>query len=415
MVIVSVFVIVCMPKQGVHDNAPDLTVKNIRIYWDPWTMIAEATIANVGNKDAKDIFIAFEGLRDPALPKENLIIDQEIKRLPKREYVTVEASFSPLANQDNQRLWDVEKIRVIVDPGNKINEKKEKNNVREKWLPHFSKYYVTRVCSLRNRSSDRTIKGKISVLDFTDYKNTRILGTWHSKEPVDTVYLENGMRRLVFEFELDKRQRRNMALSWSVLVRDFNEFSYHKLFGLNQMVTDTRYLDADRFIESDHSKIKSKSKTLTSSEPNIISKIEAIARFVQDSVRFEVMNTKGALWALENRRGDCTERTTLAVALARSVGIPARVMGMEQMNGIEGTSKWANHNYAEFFIKDMGWVPYNVHNRGADFGELKKNQMMFRRGTFTDKNIEWYTFSDLSGPKDKLEVSQRHVWKILSE
>jgi hypothetical protein len=56
-----------------------------------------------------------------------------------------------------------------------------------------------------------------------------------------------------------------------------------------------------------------------------------VARYVEDAVTFSVPS---ALQVLETRRGDCNEHTVLYVALARSLGLPARTaVGLVYLNG----------------------------------------------------------------------------------
>ena len=63
---------------------------------------------------------------------------------------------------------------------------------------------------------------------------------------------------------------------------------------------------------------------------------------------------RGALHALEERSGDCTEFASLFGALCRAQGIPARLMGgyLCGGNGVLGARSY--HNWAEFY-RDGAW------------------------------------------------------------
>ena len=63
---------------------------------------------------------------------------------------------------------------------------------------------------------------------------------------------------------------------------------------------------------------------------------------------------RGALYALKQKKGDCTEYATLFVALCRRVGIPARALGgyVAGQNAILDPA--AYHNWAEYFL-DGTW------------------------------------------------------------
>ncbi len=87
---------------------------------------------------------------------------------------------------------------------------------------------------------------------------------------------------------------------------------------------------------------------------------EQTARAIFDWVRQRVQDAgydgtdRGALYALTQQRGDCTEFATLFVALCRRAGIPARAMGgyVASQNAILDPA--AFHNWAEFHL-DGRW------------------------------------------------------------
>jgi transglutaminase-like putative cysteine protease len=62
----------------------------------------------------------------------------------------------------------------------------------------------------------------------------------------------------------------------------------------------------------------------------------------------------GALYALTNRRGDCTEYAYLATALARASSIPARMVGGYVTDRDITPRAGDYHNWAELYI-DGSW------------------------------------------------------------
>lgn len=81
---------------------------------------------------------------------------------------------------------------------------------------------------------------------------------------------------------------------------------------------------------------------------------------------------RGALYALQNARGDCTEYSHLTTALLRASGVPARVMGGFVLESGENVLRAADyHNWTEL-LEDQRW-------------KLSDSQ----KGTF-DKNYENY-------------------------
>jgi transglutaminase-like putative cysteine protease len=64
----------------------------------------------------------------------------------------------------------------------------------------------------------------------------------------------------------------------------------------------------------------------------------------------------GAVWALQNRHGDCTEFTDLFVTLCRAKGIPARACDGYITTEIQKNDT-AKHDWAEVYLDKCGWVP----------------------------------------------------------
>ena len=58
---------------------------------------------------------------------------------------------------------------------------------------------------------------------------------------------------------------------------------------------------------------------------------------------------RGALWAVRNKKGDCTEMAQLFAALCRASQIPARVMGGYICPNNSNLNANQFHNWAEFF------------------------------------------------------------------
>ncbi len=96
---------------------------------------------------------------------------------------------------------------------------------------------------------------------------------------------------------------------------------------------------------------------------------EQTARAIFDWVRGHVRDTgyegtdRGALYALTQGRGDCTEYATLFVALCRRAGIPARALGGYVVDRNTVLDPAAYHNWAEFYV-DGRWQLADPH-RGA--------------------------------------------------
>ncbi|MEM2874520.1 MAG: transglutaminase domain-containing protein [Candidatus Hadarchaeales archaeon] len=114
--------------------------------------------------------------------------------------------------------------------------------------------------------------------------------------------------------------------------------------------------------ESDDPRIQQLAMQLTSGITNPYLKLERILRYVAENLVYERQTEEhGALWALLNGKGDCTEFSNLMIALARAAGIPAKaVVGYAYLPIYEENPQDTlslGHEYAIFYMPGYGWVP----------------------------------------------------------
>jgi hypothetical protein len=125
------------------------------------------------------------------------------------------------------------------------------------------------------------------------------------------------------------------------------------------------YLQSSENIQSDDPQIMALAKSVTNGSSTDFERVAALAVWVHDNVVYDIRlrdETKDAVWVLENKMGVCDEFATLFIALARSVGIPARfVAGYYHGNG-----QWEEHAISEVYLGR--WVPVDPTN--LDVGRL---------------------------------------------
>jgi len=121
-----------------------------------------------------------------------------------------------------------------------------------------------------------------------------------------------------------------------------------------------KYTRQEELIQSDNLKIISKAQALTSGEDNTHEKVSKIYNFVIAHMRYAAqVKEMGALWALENGVGDCSEYSYLFVALCRAAGIPARVQAGFAFHSVSETLE-DGHMWAEYYLENYGWVPVDA-------------------------------------------------------
>jgi transglutaminase-like putative cysteine protease len=122
------------------------------------------------------------------------------------------------------------------------------------------------------------------------------------------------------------------------------------------------WLGAERWIESTAAPIVALAATLRRADDAQTAR--AVYDWVAANLEYAgyLPDDLGALRALEGRRGDCTEYATLAVALCRANGIPARMMGGYVCDRDAAPRAADYHNWAEVCL-DGAWYLLDAQKR----------------------------------------------------
>jgi len=108
--------------------ATDLVVDQVTIDWTAPQRTAEATISNIGNQDAGEFLVYFNGDEFPVSRNRRPQIRHTVTGLNAGASTTLVADFAPLAHPDNDNLANVYQITVLVDPKKMVAESNESNN-----------------------------------------------------------------------------------------------------------------------------------------------------------------------------------------------------------------------------------------------------------------------------------------------
>jgi transglutaminase-like putative cysteine protease len=95
-----------------------------------------------------------------------------------------------------------------------------------------------------------------------------------------------------------------------------------------------------------------------------------------------------AVWACENKHGNCTDFHSLFIAMARAAGIPARFeIGFSLPAGVSQGAIGGYHCWAEFYVQGIGWIPVDASEASKNkdmadyfFGATDQNRVMFTLG-----------------------------------
>lgn len=111
------------------------------------------------------------------------------------------------------------------------------------------------------------------------------------------------------------------------------------------------YISPEKNIESNHPQIIALAKDLKMKKP--LATAEKIYEWVSNNIKYSgyIKNSRGALYALKHKKGDCTEFMSLFIALCRANNIPARGVGGYICKDNCILKPIGYHNWAEFYHK----------------------------------------------------------------
>ncbi len=153
----------------------------------------------------------------------------------------------------------------------------------------------------------------------------------------------------------------------------------------------TRWLLPDHLVPLDQ-RIRELSAEVTAGKSTDLDKARAIYDYVLANMKYDKSGTgwgNGDIyWACDAKRGNCTDFHSLFIGLARSAGIPAKFeIGFPLPAAATSGEIGGYHCWAEFYLKDYGWVPIDASEAWKDpskreyfFGAHDANRVQFSLG-----------------------------------
>jgi transglutaminase-like putative cysteine protease len=121
------------------------------------------------------------------------------------------------------------------------------------------------------------------------------------------------------------------------------------------------YLQAEPFVESDAPEIVAEAARAVEGVEGDRARAERLTRYVNALLdKKPTVSIPSAREVLRTKVGDCNEHTTLYVAMARALGIPARIaVGLAYVRGAQGAFYY--HAWPEVYLREAGnrglWIP----------------------------------------------------------
>lgn len=155
--------------------------------------------------------------------------------------------------------------------------------------------------------------------------------------------------------------------------------------------------NSETFYDTTDSDLIAASYQIVNPSDNPLEKARKICANVSEYLAYDATLPpleKGASWAFDNKRGDCSEYSTLMITLLRIQGIPARkVTGYLLTNqqgfnptvgqvfnfyaSSSGSTNLLGHAWVEYYIPDIGWIAcepqYETSYKKIDFLRFNLN------------------------------------------
>jgi len=128
------------------------------------------------------------------------------------------------------------------------------------------------------------------------------------------------------------------------------------------------YMRPELLLQSDDPRIQAQARQIVGRERSPRRVAEQLNRWVHDHlIKAITVSVPSAVQVLESRRGDCNEHTVLYVALARSLGLPARTAaGLVHVEG-----RFYYHAWPEVYLGDWVAVDPTFGQFPADASHLR--------------------------------------------
>ena len=201
-----------------------------------------------------------------------------------------------------------------------------------------------------------------------------IIGTQYSPKP-SRIFHKNGNRYAEFIFNKPEKQIKiDIRIKAELFKYDLFTAKKNRVKEYIENSELTDFLSHEKYIEKDNPEIQQMANSIEGQTEEEI--VKNIYGYVIEHLEYIKHGRKelGAVRALQEGKGDCSEYSDLFVALCRAKNIPARVVTGCTLRFDSDSPK---HNWAEVYLQDYGWVPFE--SSWGDVGNGRIQNMAFSR------------------------------------
>ena len=171
----------------------------------------------------------------------------------------------------------------------------------------------------------------------------------------------------------DVSENIRVALEYNVNISsELTAMESNSSFPLGSLTSEeSQYLKATDMVQFNSHEISALARQLTSGAKNQYEAVMAVTNWVADNIKYSFNPPHyDALYTLQTKSGNCQNFAHLSIALLRSLGIPARIVGgitlkeswkvpIDSKNSIVQSMGQGGHAWLEVFFPNLGWLPYD--------------------------------------------------------
>lgn len=217
-------------------------------------------------------------------------------------------------------------------------------------------YNVTQTLMLLNEGPNQAQKHNLWVALIKDQSPFQAVQS-RKIEPENYVIVTDEYGNQYAEFDLKDLQpgtSTQITISYEIAV---NELSYDLANCSGELPNESN--QPELHIESNNPQIISLAEELSASKQTVCAEVKAFYDYIGRNLVYSYNGQNwGAQAALGPMGADCTEYSSLLMALSRAKGIPARyVEGLLYLNSSQADFARQEHAWVEIYFPGSGWVP----------------------------------------------------------
>ncbi len=274
---------------------------------------------------------------------------------------------------------------------------------------------ILQTVRIENSGSRTVHHGELLIpMIRNDTPNQFVTSTSFAAEELQPILLTDQSGNVYASFknvEIEPGKELLLGIEYAVLSFDLkyipSPIPAQKVDTDEQPQSPSEYTLPEQLIQSDSSEIVSTAQSLTGGLNDTHEKVSAIFDYTISHLNYASQNSeRGALWALENGTGDCSEYSYLFVALCRAAGIPARIkagFAFQSRNEVLENG----HMWAQYFLPTSGWItvdPTWKQFDGVDEMHLNSLQSVPEMGGYFN-----YFFNYTEGPPESEIVDSQLI------